>query len=125
MDNVISGLVRKRAELAGDLARLEEALRNVDGTLRLLGYERPEAIEPHFTRCRPSLFKPGELMQLVCDAQREGLSLNPEIANWIIVRKDFDRNLYKRIRQAVQDCKKRIRKYERERMLRMRGSGPV
>lgn len=109
MEHIISGLVKKRAELFGELTRLEADLRHLDATLRMFGYEKPEHIDPKFKRRRPSLFRPGELMRLVCDAERSGLEDNPSIADWIIREKGFDPENYRRVRESVKDCRKRIR----------------
>lgn len=59
----------KRAEIAGELEKLRQQLVHIDGTLRLLGYEDPKSIRPHFKRKNKPLFGPGELMALVGQAE--------------------------------------------------------
>jgi hypothetical protein len=44
-DHVISGLVRKRAELAGQVVKLLEDLRHIDGALIVFGYSHPQSID--------------------------------------------------------------------------------
>jgi hypothetical protein len=77
-DFAISGLARKRAELAGELRELEARaaqlradLFHLNATIRLLDPNAaPEAIRPKRIVQRDGWFGPGELPRLVLDALR-------------------------------------------------------
>lgn len=96
--HVICALVRKRAELAGDIVKLDKqrkALRlkilHVDKALKLFGYEQdPSKIRPRVRHQR--LFKRGELRRYIFDiirAEKRPIS-DREIAEEIIRRKRWD-----------------------------------
>lgn len=76
-DHAISALERKRAELLGDLERLERqrralliGIRHVDGALDLLGYSGDPADIPARGR-RHRQFRRGELQRMVAAILRE------------------------------------------------------
>lgn len=115
---VISALVAKRAELAGELAGIElqqrtirDQLRALDQTLKLMGYEGdPFAIKPRRPAVR--LFERGEIARAVYDLYRERpeLRLNRDIAVEIMRRKDWDIGnlaLWSRVTDAVKDARKK------------------
>jgi hypothetical protein len=104
--HAISGLIQKRAELAGELERIKGDLRAIDRALETFGYFETAAILPKRKRRRPALFKHGELFRLVCDAEREGLDDNPGIARWIMERRGWGEALYERVWQSVKHCRK-------------------
>ena len=107
-DHVISGLVKKRAELAGDLEVLRQKLQHIDATLEILGYQNPNAIVPRFRRHKPPMFRSGELMALVGEAERLGHCDNVTITRWIMEQRGLDEGMYKRARESVKDCRKRL-----------------
>ncbi len=106
-DHVISGLVRKRAELAGHVSRIRADLRAIDRALLIFGFEEPESIAPQAKRIRGRIFAPGELTALVGRAEREGKTRNPEIARWVLAQKDWPETRYKRVYQSVKDLRKK------------------
>src|ERR687890_269968 len=97
----ISGLVRKRAEIAGHVVEMENRLAqaradlgHLDGVIRLLDPTyRPEAIRP---KRRPSQYEawfgPGELGRLALGVLRrrstivERLDLGPRLVAWRLKR---------------------------------------
>lgn len=107
-DHVISGLVKLRAELSGELQVLRQKLQHIDATLEILGYAEPGRIVPRFQRQSPPMFKAGELMALVGEAERTGHKDNVSITRWIMEQRNFDDGVYKRLRESVRDCKKRL-----------------
>jgi hypothetical protein len=107
-DHLISGLVAKRAEVAGELEKLRQQLVHIDGTLRLLGYEDPKSIRPHFKRKNKPLFGPGELMALVGQAERAGCDDAVSVTRWVMLARNLDEGLYQRVRASVKDCRKRL-----------------
>lgn len=57
-DHVISGLVRKSAELAGEMERFRSQLLHIDAILKIFSYKSPQSIKLHFTRKHAPMFKP-------------------------------------------------------------------
>ncbi len=115
---VISGLVRKRGELAYAVMGREMALQaakrdleSVDRALVLFGYQDdPNAIGPIRTPKR--IFAHKELSRLIIQIRRDKPELadNPALAREIIARKGWDtqdRDLYNQIRNKVKDVTKR------------------
>jgi hypothetical protein len=80
--HVIAALVRKRAELSGELLQTElharairADLEHIDRVLAIFGFgARPDTIPPSYKR-PPRMFKDGQLRRLISDIRRE----NPEI----------------------------------------------
>ncbi len=107
-DHVISGLVRKRAELAGELERLRSQLLHIDATLKIFGYKAPQNIKPHFTRKYAPMFKPGQLTALVGEAERSGCTDNVAVTNWIIMNGHAAQTDYERVRDSVKTCRRRL-----------------
>ena len=96
--HVVSALVRKRSELAGEIAAAEKRLvqlradlSHVDAVLRLFDADaEPEAIRPKLPRRRTRWFADGELPRRVLDVLRavvDGPLTAEEIASRIAVRK--------------------------------------
>jgi len=108
-EHVISGLVKKRSELAGELDRLRADLRAIDRALIVFGHDDPKSIKAANKRRNPTLFKSGEVIALVGQAEREGLDNNPDIADWILRKKGWSASLYKRVWNSVKDCRKRFK----------------
>jgi hypothetical protein len=92
--HVISGLVRKRAELSGELLAINrerrkvmDAIDKVDAVLVTMGYTGwPEAIKPRKRQKR--LFKRGRLKRMVADCrrQRPDLTAHCDIAHEVMKR---------------------------------------
>ncbi len=117
--HVISALTRKRAVIAGELAKAEkrcnamrEYLAALDNTLRIFGYDGdPADIKPVTTRRH--LFKRGELQRAVMDALRaaDGPMSNAEVANRVIEMKGWDAadvGLARKVVEKIRDARKRI-----------------
>jgi hypothetical protein len=105
-DTIINGLKQKRAELAGQFEQVRKDLAAIDGALIAFGYHDVKSIPAKNPRRRPPLFKPGQLMALVGEAERAGCADNASIAAWIIRERDMDPELYQRVRNGVKDCRK-------------------
>ena len=105
-ETIINGLKQKRAELAGELERVRKDLAAIDGALIAFGYHDVKQIPPKRTRRRPPLFKAGELMALVGEAERAGCADNASVAAWIMKERDMQPELYQRVRDSVKDCRK-------------------
>lgn len=117
-DHVISGLVRKRAELAGELEKLDERrtaikahIANIDAVLRLFLYKGdPALIKPK--RKRNWMFRRGELQRMVQDIEREaaGPLHKDDIALEVMNRKGWahDPDLLEIIAYKIKDVRKRL-----------------
>ena len=105
-ETIINGLIKKRAELAGQLEKARKDLAAIDGALVAFGYHDAKKIPAKHTRRRPPLFKPGQLIALVGEAERAGCEDNPTIAAWIMRQQDMAPELYQRVRDSVKDCRK-------------------
>lgn len=115
--HVITALVAKRAELSGELGKLNERraaikehLAHVDAVLRLFRYEGdPSLIKPK--RKNNWLFRRGELARMVADIEREAVRpLHKEdVAAEIVRRKGWaaDPDLVETVADRVKDAKKR------------------
>lgn len=90
---VIYALVRKRAELSGEIAELKRQVRHtqekvghVDACLALFGYQHsPKGIKPVRPK-RETMFKPGQLKRMVLGIRREAgrAMVNRDIAVEVI-----------------------------------------
>jgi hypothetical protein len=100
-DHVVSGLIAKRAELAGIIDQLQRQLdqhradlTHIDGVLRVLATDLdPEAIRPKRVYRRNRYFARNELSRLCLGVFREAASepVNiDDIAGQVIVAKGFD-----------------------------------
>ena len=117
--HVITALERKRAELAGDLKKLDKQrasikarIAHVDATLKLFGYEHnPAEIAPVVRHAR--LFRRSELKRLVREFLRENDSTVPNkaIATYVCQRKGWnaaDDELVGRITQSVKVTRRAV-----------------
>jgi hypothetical protein len=115
--HVITALVDKRAELAGDIVTLDKQRRSirakiahVDQTLKLFGYEGdPSDIAPRVRYQR--LFRRGELTRMMFDILREARSAmtNKEIAAEVIRRKGWEGDdLVARITDSVKAARRKM-----------------
>ena len=117
--HVITALVRKRAELSGELSEIDRQRRSVrsriahvDEALKLFGYGGdPKAIPA--VRRRQWMFRRGELSRAVYDVLRTaaGPVPNSEIAAELIRRKGWDEadeELGALVAGKVKDVRKRI-----------------
>ena len=115
--HVVTALVTKRAELSGELERLDErraALKrhivNLDAVLRLFHYAGdPTKIKPR--RKRNWMFRRGELARLVHDIEREakGPLHKDDIAAEVLTRKGWarDPDLLDAVADKIKDVRKR------------------
>ncbi len=116
--HVISALVKKRAELAGeleayDLARrtIADRLASVDSVLATFGYTgNPNAIKAR-RKLRPPMFKRGQLRRTIADIgrQRPDLGSNKAIAIEVLSRLGRDAAdlvLVDVMREKVKDARK-------------------
>lgn len=76
-EHAISALVRKRAEITGEieqakehLSLLRQSVAHIDGALSLLGYEHAKEVRPTY-RGQRGIFKSGELTRLIFDLLRQ------------------------------------------------------
>jgi hypothetical protein len=118
--HVISALVAKRAKLSGDIAKLDKQVRavrariaQVDGCLKLFGYEGdPRDISPIKTK-GVHLLQRGRLQRTVFDIAREAAAplSNRAIAVELIRRMGWaedDGELLDRVAVKVKDVTKRL-----------------
>ena len=118
--HVISALVKKRGELAGELAEIDKRRReiagrmdHVDHVLTMFGYgDDPKAI-PARRKHSWRIFKHGQLRRLICDIRREKpeLSINREIAAEIMRRLQWgleNQVLLTSVVEKVKDARKVI-----------------
>ena len=117
-EHVVSGLVRKRAELAGELEKFDEHrtaikahIANIDAVLRLFLYKGdPAQIKPR--RKRNWMFRRGELQRMVADIEREATSPlhKGEIALEVLNLKGWahDPDLLETVAEKVKDVRKRL-----------------
>lgn len=100
MSHVVSGLLEKRAELAGlirkaqrDIARMKAELGHLDGAIRIFAPELPaSAYRSKEIRNRPGHFKTAELSRFVLDQLRDapgGLTMR-ELTDAAMVKKGLD-----------------------------------
>lgn len=118
--HVITALVRKRAELAGemhDLNRqridLRRRLNTVDQALKECGYGTDPKDIPARRKHGPKLFKNGHLRRMIYDIRRErpDLSVNREIAAEVMQRMGWevgDDELLATVAEKVKDIRKVI-----------------
>ncbi|MCB1431835.1 MAG: hypothetical protein KDK75_05160 [Alphaproteobacteria bacterium] len=118
--HVISALVKKRGELAGELAEIDKRRReitgriaHVDSVLTMFGYEDdPKAITAR-RKQTGRLFKRGQLRRMIYDLRRErpDLALNKQIAAEVIKRLGWDTDdatLLANVSEKVKDIRKVI-----------------
>ncbi len=115
--HVVTALVAKRAELSGDLERLDERrtaikahIANLDAVLRLFCYAGdPARITPR--RKRNWLFRRGDLQRMVHDIEREAARPRhrDDIALEVLNRKGWahDPDLLDTVADKVKDVRKR------------------
>jgi hypothetical protein len=114
----ISALVKKRAELSGELAvhdgkrkAILDRLANVDSVLAVFGYEQDPAVIKPRRKAATRIFKRGMLRRTVADIarQRPDLLDNRAIAVEVILRMGWDlaaAGLVAQIRDKVKDVRK-------------------
>jgi hypothetical protein len=101
--DAITALRQKRAELVAQVQALHSEIYHVDAAIRLLG-GKPRKPQNRF-------FGPGELIRMIGEAERSGMSAPREIAGYIMKAKGLDqtdKSLVRRIRWGVTDCRKRM-----------------
>ncbi len=115
--HVVTALVAKRAELTGELGKLDERraaikthIANLDAVLRLFRYAGdPAKIKPK--RKRNWIFRRGELARMVHDIEREATKPlhKDDIAREILTRKGWvhEPDLLETVADKVKDARKR------------------
>ncbi len=115
--HVVTALVAKRAELSGELAKLDERraaikahIANLDAVLRLFCYAGdPTKIKPR--RKRNWIFRRGELQRMVLDIERQATKPlhRDDIAAEVLTRKGWahDPDLLETVADKVKDVRKR------------------
>jgi hypothetical protein len=120
---VLSGLIRKRAEISGQIegarrfiADATAQLAALDQTLILFGYDLPQEIQP-IIKIPVNLFGSNELKRLLLDIQRDCPELisNRLVAMEVIRRKEWDTSnaaLVVSIIARVKGARKRMKMVE-------------
>lgn len=109
---VIDGLKKKRADLAGQIKQLKADKKAIESALKVFGVNRPDLLPETFRERGTRLFEHGELMALVGKAQRDGLTSPTDITKQVMQAKGVDasdRHLFKRYYDSVKDCRKRLK----------------
>ncbi len=115
--HIVTALVAKRAELSGELGKLDERraaikahIANRDAVLRLFCYKGdPAKIKPR--RKRNRIFRRGELARMVHEIERQatGPLHEDDIAAEVLTRKGWahDPDLLESVAEKVKDVRKR------------------
>ncbi len=115
--HIVTALVAKRAELSGELAKLDERraaikahIANLDAVLRLFCYAGdPAKIKPRHKR--NWIFRRGELQRMVHDIEREATKPlhRDDFAAEVLTRKGWvhDPDLLETVAEKVKDVRKR------------------
>lgn len=115
---VLYALIRKRAELAGEIEEAEQALsvphqklQHIDGALAVFGYDLAKPIKPK-RKAQPTLFQNGEVVRFVLHTLRvEGPKTVPELRDAIMAHKglspDARRLVHKKILKTLERQKMR------------------
>ena len=127
MDQAVSGLIRKRAELSGEretakelISVLDQQIEALDLALSVFGYDHDKnPIRPTYKR-QQGYFRPGELMRLILDILRSGPQDVTAIVSRILERKGIaEENSSVRgdIRKRVKRALKRMEEADRLRFI--------
>jgi|JI9StandDraft_2_1071091.scaffolds.fasta_scaffold10921_8 hypothetical protein len=103
-DETISALLAKRTELAEQVQHIQATIFHLDAALEAFGY-RPGGSKPK------RRFANGELIRLIGEAERAGVTTLNGIARWVVQAKGWnaaDQTLYKRTLWSVKECRKRM-----------------
>lgn len=119
--HVVSGLVSKRAEMAGliehhqkEVARLAGDLAHVDATIKLFAPEidlRTMRVKTH--RARNQFFRPGECQRIVLEIFRDaaGAALSSRrIADQLVIRKGLEVSLTEQMQKNALAVAHRLEK---------------
>jgi hypothetical protein len=114
--HVVSGLIAKRAEVAGRVLKLQEELNrlcrdlvHLDATIKLFAPEfNTDSIKPRNTRERAPLLNHGEISRFVLDAFRE---LDRQATTRQIVDAIHDRKGIDATTEAIGAMQKRVNSY--------------
>ena len=123
--HVITALVKKRAEIAGEIDQLTKQIEgaraglvHIDGALQVFGYEDPDMIKAKDLARAARLFQRGELTRFILDSLRvapTGLT-QAQICSKIIQQKgwdDGDAPLVKRIKMRLNSSLSKLMEKER------------
>ena len=117
---VVSGLISKRAELAGlvdhhisEIDRLYDELKHLDATIKLFSPETDlRALQPKKFTSTNRIFRQAESNRLILEVLREaGGTLNTQqIAQCIAEKKGLEADKVKNVRDTILDALKRAEK---------------
>ncbi len=102
-DEPISALLVKRTELAEQVQKIPATIFHIDATLEAFGHRPGKVAKRRFAN--------GELIRLIGEAGRAGVTTVNGIARWVIPSKGWsagDQTLAKRVLWSVKDCRKRL-----------------
>lgn len=102
-DTLIDGLLAKRTEVSTQLLSLQSNLYHLNATLELLGHKPDEHKRQRF-------FANGELIRLIGDAERSGLTSSESITQQVMKSKGFDYkdgDMRKVMLAKAKECRKR------------------
>ena len=103
-DETVSILLAKRTELLEQVQKVQATIFHIDMTLEAFGY-KPGGSKPK------RRFANGELIRLIGEAERAGVTSANGIARWIAQTKGWpvnDQTLAKRTLWSVKECRKRM-----------------
>ena len=118
--HVITALVKKRGDLAGELAEIDkrrhavaDRIADVDSVLAMFGYREDPKTIPARRKQTGRIFKRGQLRRLIYDLHRERpeLTVNRDIAVEVMRRLEMDvgnATLLASVAQKVKDVRKVI-----------------
>lgn len=102
-DEAITALLAKRTELAEQVQKLQATIFHIDATLEAFGHRPGTKAKRRFAN--------GELIRLIGEAERAGVTTPNGIARWVMQAKGWgegDQTLYKRTLWSVKECRKRM-----------------
>lgn len=103
-EDLIQGLLKKRNDVSEQIHDLQNIIFHIDATLKALGYKRS------LVKKQKRIFRNGELIALVGEAERKGIDGPTPIAAYVAERKglNFDeRSMRRRLVASVKECRKR------------------
>ncbi|EWY39303.1 hypothetical protein N825_07990 [Skermanella stibiiresistens SB22] len=122
---MVSALVEKRSELAGQIAEMEKRIArhqadliHIDAVLRMYGKDDPETIKPKDIGRRSDWFRPRECARLIQDILRDapGPVLTRDVALRIMEAKGIDQGdpqVVNTLKRSVLGALKRMRDLEK------------
>ena len=102
-EEAIHALTEKRTALMLQIRELQSQVFHIDGAIQALG-GRPAKRQNRF-------FGPGELIRLIGEAERSGLSTPRDVARYIMKAKELnetDKAVVRHVRWSVTECRRRM-----------------